>query len=308
MIARRIIALNELVLGIDKMLRRVIGEHIELITLPGENLRFVKADPGQIEQVIINLSANARDSMPNGGKLTIETDNVSLGDDYAHAHPEVSPGEYVILAVSDTGTGMTAEVQTHLFEPFFTTKEPGRGTGLGLATCYSIVKQNGGHITVYSELGRGTTVKVYLPRTEGTAGELPATIPCRILPRGTEPIMLVEDDPAIRRMAARILRQQGYAVLEAATGADALRKIQEQPEDGLRLLITDIVMPEMNGKELAQTVKKRCPQAKVLYISGYTQNVVVHHGILDPGINFLQKPFTLEDFACKVREVIDSSD
>jgi PAS domain S-box-containing protein len=297
--------LNDLVLNVDKLLRRLIGEDIELVTLPASDLGQVKADPGQLEQVLVNLAVNARDAMPKGGKLTIETANVTLSQAYARQHAEVTPGEYVMLAVSDTGIGMTEEVKAHIFEPFFTTKEMGKGTGLGLATCFGIVKQIGGHIWVYSEPDQGTTFKIYLPRVEAAADLSAKPEEVDDLPRGTETVLLVEDEPAVRVVAVQTLQEQGYTVLEAANGDEALRVAQERAEEAIHLLLTDVVMPRMSGKELASQLKTIRPGLKVLFISGYTDNAIIHNGVLEPGIAFLQKPFTPEVLARKVREVLD---
>jgi len=299
-----VVDLNELIVDIDKLLGRVIGEDIDLITIPGANLAAVRVDPACMEQVLMNLVVNARDAMPEGGKLTIETGNVVLDEAYASTHPEVTPGEYVSVAVTDTGLGMTEEVRQHLFEPFFTTKEPGKGTGLGLATVYGIVKQHGGHIWVYSEPGQGTTFKIYLP----AVAELPQALPRRdeegYLPVGTETVLLVEDSPTVRGVAARMLRDQGYTVLVAADGREALRVVQEYSEP-IHLLVTDVVMPQMGGRELAERLRSARPGFRVLYMTGYTDNAIVHHGVLEEGVNLLQKPFTAGMLVRKVREVLD---
>jgi PAS domain S-box-containing protein len=297
--------LNDLIVDMDKMLGRLISEDIELTTLPAPDLGLVKADPSQMEQVLVNLVVNARDAMPDGGRLTIQTANVTLGQSYIAHHAEVKPGEYVMLAVSDTGIGMTDEVKVHIFEPFFTTKEIGKGTGLGLATCFGIVKQSGGHIWVYSEVGQGTTFRIYLPRLEETTAV--KSLPDRLedLPRGTETIFLVEDESAVRELATRTLRSQGYQVLSAINGEAALRLLQEQPKLKPHLLITDVVMPRLGGKALVDALKPTRPSLKLLFISGYTDNAVVHNGILDAHIPFLQKPFSPLELARKVREVLD---
>jgi two-component system cell cycle sensor histidine kinase/response regulator CckA len=301
----RVLTLNDLVLEMDKLLRRLIGEDIELITLPAPDLGRVRVDPGQIEQVLINLVVNARDAMPEGGKLTIETQNVVLDDAYAQLRVGVIVGSYVMLAVSDTGIGMDQATQQHIFDPFFTTKAIGRGTGLGLATCYGIVKQHTGNIWVYSEVGQGTTFKIYLPRV-GEAAEL-AVQPdgSQEMPRGTEVVLLVEDEPAVRNLVARVLRTQGYTLLEAGTGGEALQVIQTHPAV-IDLLVTDVVMPEMSGKALADHMARRYPRIRVLFISGYTDRAIVHHGRLEPDVIFLQKPFTPLALAQKVRAVLDS--
>ncbi|MGQ9555464.1 MAG: PAS domain S-box protein [Anaerolineae bacterium] len=303
--APRIIDLNELVLSLDKTMRRLLEEDIELVTLPAERLWAVRADPAQIEQVILNLAVNARDAMPEGGKLVIETGNVELGQDYARAHLGVQPGQYVMLAISDSGAGMSEEVKAHLFEPFFTTKEVGKGTGLGLATTYGIVKQHGGHIYVYSELGEGTTFKVYLPRSFEAVEKLGRRDEESYLPAGQETVLVVEDEPSVRRVEVRILREQGYQVLEAANGVEAMRVAMYHPGP-IHLLLTDVVMPQMSGRELAERLRAIQPKLKVLYLSGYTDNAIVHRGVLDEGVAFLQKPFTIPALAGKVRQVLDS--
>ncbi len=303
-IAPRVLNLNELILNVDKMLRRLIGEDIELVTLPAPDLGQIKADPGQIEQVLLNLAVNARDAMPDGGKLTIEITEVILDEAYTRRHPEVSPGQYVMLAVSDTGMGMTEEVKAHIFEPFFTTKEVGKGTGLGLATCFGIVRQNNGHIWVYSEPGQGTTFKIYLPRVEETVDSSTKRGQSPSLPRGTEVILLVEDEEAVRDLAARALRRQGYTVLEAANGEEALRLAEEYSGE-IHLLLTDVVMPQMGGKALATRLGGIRSKTKILFTSGYTDKAIVHHSILDSDIAFIQKPFSPTTLVYKVREVLD---
>ena len=306
-LAPQVLDLNGVVSNVEKMLRRLIGEDVELVAFPGANLGRVKADPGQIEQVLLNLAVNARDAMPTGGKLTIETSNVELGEDYAASHYPMKPGRFVLMAVSDTGTGMNAETLSHLFEPFFTTKEQGKGTGLGLATVFGIVQQSGGHITVYSEPGQGSTFKIYLPRvaedtvSAGSGEALPGS-----LPRGAETILLVEDESALRSMVRGILESHGYKVLEARNGEDAL-VVCEQHKGPIQLLLTDVIMPEMNGPQLAERLAVFHRSMKILYISGYTDEGIIHHGILDAGTNFLQKPFTPDALIRKVREVIGNS-
>jgi PAS domain S-box-containing protein len=301
----KVVNLNGIVLDSEKMLSRIIGEDIEVTTAFTEDLVPVMVDPGQIEQVIVNLCVNARDAMPDGGKLTIETANVTLDEAYARRRLTVTPGDYVMLAVSDTGIGMTKEVKQHLFEPFFTTKELGKGTGLGLATCYGIVKQSGGNIWVYSEKGQGTTFKIYLPRVDRKAETLPRRDEVGYLPGGTETVLLVEDEPSVRDIAARILREQGYRVLEAATGEEAVRFAKEKGDEQIRLLVTDLVMPEMGGRELADRLMAVYSDIKVLFFSGYTDEAVVRHGMLDTGAAFLQKPFSPAALTRKVRELLD---
>jgi PAS domain S-box-containing protein len=301
----KVLDLNSLLRDTEKMLRRMIGEDIELITLLSEDLGRVKIDPGQIEQVILNLAVNARDAMPSGGKLTIETANVESDEDYAHAHVGVIPGRYVRLSVSDTGVGMSREVQQKAFDPFFTTKDKGKGTGLGLSTVYGIVTQSGGKIWVYSEPGHGTTFKIYFPTIEGELDALTGKSEMDSFPGGSETVLLVEDEPSVRDLANRLLRQQGYRVLEAANGKEALRLVQENGGEKIHLLLTDVVLPQMGGKELADQLKIFRPDLKVLYTSGYTDYAIVHHGVLDSGTHFLQKPFSLKTLSQKVREVLD---
>jgi len=305
----RVLNLNSLVLELDKLLRRVLGEHIDLITQPAPDLGLVKVDPGQIEQVIVNLVVNARDAMPNGGKLTIETANTVLGIDYAHQHAGVAPGEYVMLAISDTGSGIDAVVRQHLFEPFFTTKEPGKGTGLGLATCYGIVKQHGGHIGVYSEVGHGTCFKIYLPHVADVKASSDVLFPrgeAKAVRQGTETVLVVEDEPPVRELTCRVLREQGYTVLDATNGKEALHKVHAYAGARIDLLVTDMVMPRMGGKALAEQLMAVYPHIKVLFVSGYTTDAIVHHGRLDLGTNFLSKPFTPTALIRKVQEVLDA--
>ena len=301
----RVVDVNDLVSNVEKLLRRLIGEDVLLATVLAKDVGRVRADPGQMEQVIVNLAVNARDAMPAGGRLTIETSNVDLGAAYAAEHRTVVPGPYVVLAVSDTGSGMSAETQSHIFEPFFTTKEVGKGTGLGLATVYGIVRQSGGSIWVYSELGHGTTIKVYLPRVDAPAEPLPgpAITNAEDL-RGTETILLVEDEPAVRGVARQVLIRQGYTVLEAPDGQTALAMI-----DGggprVDLVLTDVVMPGMSGRSLADHLISRLPGLRVLYMSGYTDDAIIRHGMLEPGLAYLQKPFRADALVRKVREVLN---
>jgi signal transduction histidine kinase len=301
----KVLDLNALLKDLDKMLRRIIGEDIELLTLLAGDLGRVKIDPGQIEQVVLNLAVNARDAMPSGGKLTIETANLELDEKYAETHMGVTPGHYVRLSVSDTGAGMSQQVKEKIFEPFFTTKEKSKGTGLGLSMVYGIVKQSSGNIWVYSEPGHGTTIKIYLPRVEEDLDTLHGRDKTDFLPKGRETVLLVEDEPSVRDLAHRLLNQQGYKVLEAANGEEALRVVQEHNGEEIHLLLTDVVMPQMGGKELAEKLKTLRPDIKVLYTSGYTDDAIVHQGILEHGTYFLQKPFSLKTLSHKVREVLD---
>jgi CheY-like chemotaxis protein len=304
-LAPRVLDLNLVVAEMDKLLRRLIGEDIELATVQGELLGRVKADPGQIEQVIMNLAVNARDAMPKGGKLTIETANVDLDEAYARGHVAVQPGPFVMLAVSDIGCGMDKKTQSRIFEPFFTTKEEGKGTGLGLSTVYGIVKQSGGNIWVYSEPGRGTTFKMYLPRVEEAIEEISHDRPRAIVTTGTETILVTEDSEMVRTLACEILVAKGYSVLEARHGAEAI-EVCERHKGTIHLMITDIVMPQMGGGDLARHLASVRPEMKVLYMSGYTSATIAHHLVLDPGKNFLQKPFNPSSLALKVRETLDS--
>lgn len=300
----QVLDLNTVVINTEKMLRRLIGEDINLVTRLEPMLGCVKADPGQIEQVILNLAINARDAMPQGGTLIIETANVELDTASARQHIGAQAGSYVMLAVTDTGCGMDAETRSHIFEPFFTTKEQGKGTGLGLSTVYGIVTQNDGHISVYSELGRGTTFKIYLPQVNGV---VEAAAEERILStplQGLETILVVEDEEAVRRLARRVLRESGYTVLEAHHGSEALL-ICERYEGPIPLLLTDVVMPGMGGRELAERLRPLRPEMKVLYMSGYADNAIFHHTMLGPDAAFLEKPFTPELLTRKVRAVLD---
>jgi two-component system cell cycle sensor histidine kinase/response regulator CckA len=299
----KVFAVNAIVTELEKMLRRMIDENIEFRTSLGAKVGNVKADPGQIEQVIMNLVLNARDAMPSGGKLIIETNNVQLDETYARQHVSAIAGSYVLLAVSDTGMGIDEETLKHIFDPFFTTKQSGRGTGLGLSTVYGIVKQSGGNIWVYSEPGRGTTFKIYLPRVVEPVDQYkPAALPVQ-LPRATETILLVEDAEMVRNLAKEVLETTGYRVLDAANGKDALQ-ICKNLKEPIHLLLTDVVMPEMSGHELASRLVSLHPETKVLYMSGYTEDAIVHHGMLKEGINYIEKPFTPDALALKVREVL----
>jgi two-component system cell cycle sensor histidine kinase/response regulator CckA len=296
--------LNSLAANLEPMLRRIIGAEIDLATFPGPQLGAVLADPGQVEQVLINLAVNARDAMERGGRLTIETANATLDEAYASRHPEVLAGDYVMVSVSDTGIGMDRETMTHIFEPFFTTKEPGKGTGLGLATCYGIVRQAGGFIWVYSEPGKGTTFKVYFARRAASPTACESVSPVASV-RGHETILVVDDEPMVRRIAIRTLKAQGYTVHAAADGREALQRFDEL-DGNIDLLVTDLIMPGRTGKELADELHCRRPNLKVLFTSGYTENTVVHQGIVEAGVHFLGKPYVPTELARRVREVIDA--
>jgi PAS domain S-box-containing protein len=300
-----ILDLNRVIAGMEGMFQNLVGGDVAVLIVPEPGLRAVKADAGQIEQVIMNMIINARDAMPNGGRLTFETANVTLDQDSVGRYPELKPGDYVMLAITDTGTGMNDQVKARIFEPFFSTKGVGEGTGLGLSTCYGIIKQSGGHISVYSEPGRGTTFKIYLPQAEVPAKISLPQLDAPELPRGTETILLVEDDPALREMAATLLRRLGYTVFAAANGVEALSLKHERRTGHIDLLFTDVVMPHMSGRELADRVRALYPHTKILFTSAYTENAIVHQGVLDKGVALLQKPFTPSALARKVREVLD---
>ncbi len=299
----KVLDLNQVMQRLDKMLRRVLGEDIELKTSLSDFIGKVKVDPGQIEQVMINLAVNARDAMPDGGKLTIETANVELDEEYAHKHIAVKPGRYVMLSMSDNGVGMTPEVRERIFEPFFSTKEKERGTGLGLSTVYGIVKQSGGSIWVYSEPGQGTTFKIYLPQVDEPWEEMKDEVIGEVL-QGNETILIVEDEEVVLKLAVRVLKKRGYKVLEAPDGGKAFM-LCEAFKEPIHLILTDVVMPGMSGSKLVERLKKIHPEMKVLYMSGYTDNAILHHGVLEPGVNFIQKPFNVDGLSRKVREVLD---
>jgi signal transduction histidine kinase len=305
MLQPKVIHLNSVVKDLEKMLRRLIGEHIELRTEVTNGVGNVKADPGQIEQVIMNLVVNARDAMPRGGRLVIETRNVQLDSAYAREHVDVVPGDYVMLAVHDTGTGMDEAVKLHIFEPFFTTKERARGTGLGLSTVYGIVKQSGGNIQVKSELGKGTTFEIYFPRVHSKHEPVTRSNPSS-MHQGTETVLLVEDDDQVRHLAEHILKRCGYTV-HAAANAEKAKSFFERHQGNLELLVTDVVMPGLSGPELAADFSKLWPSSKILYISGYTDDAIGDHGVLQEGINLLLKPFTPVTLGEKVREVLDGA-
>jgi two-component system cell cycle sensor histidine kinase/response regulator CckA len=296
--------LNVVVADIDQMLRRLIGEDVDVRVVLGSVPAVTVADRGQIDQVIINLAVNARDAMPGGGILTIETGTIELDQSYAATHADVVPGPYVLLAVSDTGTGMSEDVKAHIFEPFFTTKEAGKGTGLGLATCYAIARQFGGHITAYSELGIGTTMKVYLPYAAGSATVVP--VDSTVAPRGHETVLLVEDDTDVRRLTVRMLEKRGYTVLQASDGEQGL-SVLEQYRDQIHLLVTDVVLPKMGGRALAERVLAQRPDIRVLFMSGYSDDVVLQHRLTEHDVILLQKPFTADALATKVRQALERS-
>jgi len=299
----KVLDLNAHVANMDRMLRRVIGEHIELETVLSPGLGSVRADAGQLEQVIINLAVNARDAMPEGGKLSIRTSNVEVARS-SRLHADVRPGSYVRLTVADTGKGMDAEIMVHLFEPFYTSKETGKGTGLGLSTVYGIVKQSGGEVVVESNPGRGATFTIYLPRISEPVLNSPLSVEPAVR-AGTETILLVEDELGVRQLVCEMLLRLGYQILQASGGAEALR-LFEQHQGSIDLLITDVIMPQMSGRELAQRLKALQSSLKVLYISGYTDDMLAHHGVLESNVFLLQKPFAPDELAKKLREVLDA--
>ncbi|MBI5570847.1 MAG: PAS domain S-box protein [Desulfomonile tiedjei] len=297
--------LNEIIADMERLLKRLISEHIDLATVLDPSAGMVQADPVQIQQILMNLAVNARDAMPEGGRLTIETANAFLDDDYCRIHPEVRPGPYVMFAVSDTGQGMDSQTLARIFEPFFTTKEKGVGTGLGLATVYGIVKQHQGHILVYSEAGRGTTFKVYLPRGEATADPKVQTWDPGPRPHGNETVLLVEDEEIVRTLASEALEILGYHTLPASDPREAIA-ICNAYEGTIHLLLSDVVLPQMDGRSLFAALSTKRPGLKVLYVSGYTENFIVHHGVLDKGVHFMHKPFNIDNLARKVRQILDS--
>ncbi|HET8712058.1 MAG TPA: response regulator [Gemmatimonadales bacterium] len=301
----QILDLNDVVLNLDKMLRSLISENIDLKTSLAPDLEATRADPNQVEQVIMNLAINARDAMPEGGTLTIETANVRLDQEYADSHFSVIPGEYVMIAVTDTGCGMDQKTQARIFEPFFTTKPAGRGTGLGLSTVYGIVKQSAGNIWLYSEPGKGTTFKIYLPAIHALPEDIGKPAPLEGARAGTGTVLLVEDDEQLRRLTHRALATQGYTVLEADRGSAAL-DLARLHKGAIDLLLTDVIMPDTNGRKLADTLRPARPGLRVLYMSGYPDNAIASHGMLEPGVAYLSKPFTTEAIVRKVREVLET--
>jgi CheY-like chemotaxis protein len=303
-VAPKVLDLNKTVRAMSGMLRRLIGEDIDLAWMPGKELWTVNVDPSQIDQILANLCVNARDAIAGVGKVTVETGNISVDEAYCADHAGFVPGEYVLLAVSDNGCGMDAEVLSHLFEPFFTTKALGQGTGLGLATVYGAVKQNNGFINVYSELGQGTTFKIYLPRHAAKQAPPAEAGRAQAEGRGSETILLVEDEPAILKMVILMLEREGYTVLGAGTPGEAIRLAREHA-GRIDLLMSDVVMPEMNGRDLAKNILSLYPDIRLLFMSGYTANVIAHQGVLDPGVHFLQKPFSRVHLIAKLREALD---
>jgi CheY-like chemotaxis protein len=296
--------LNDVIDGMKAMLGRLLGEDIELTTTTTHSVGRILADPGQVEQVVMNLAINARDAMPGGGKLALETSIVDVDAASGPIDAGSTPGQSVVLSVRDSGTGMDAATRARIFEPFFTTKEMGKGTGLGLATVFGIVEQSGGHVSVHSELGQGSTFKVYFPRTDRVASAAPSVAPARVL-RGSETVLLVEDEAPVRAIACEILRRNGYEVLEASNGGEALL-ISMEYESGIDLLLTDVVMPRMSGRKLAEHLATDRPAMKVLFTSGYTDDAIVRHGVLNSEVSFLQKPFTPSTLLGRVRDVLDA--
>ena len=300
----KVINLNTLIRNIQKMLKRIIGEDIDCKTVLTPKLWSIEADPGQIDQVIVNLAANARDAMPNGGIFTFETKNVELDKEYSKKHAGTKPGPHVMLSISDNGIGMSADVKANIFEPFFTTNREGKGTGLGLSTVFGIIKQSGGHIWAYSEIERGTSFKIYFPKVDSEAEEIPSDIKIKEIPRGSERILLVEDEDSLRTFTSEVLKRSGYKVLEAKNGGEAYL-IYKKQENPIELVITDVIMPQMGGVELAENLHKINSDLKILYISGYSENAIVHFGVLDPDKKYLPKPFKAKDLLLMVREVLD---
>jgi len=300
----RVLDLNALIQHSSRMLRRLIGEDVELQFLPGSDLGRVRTDPVQVEQILVNLAVNARDAMPNGGRLSICTANIEVDAAFCQSRPDAQPGEYVVLTVEDNGCGMSPEVQQHLFEPFFTTKPKGKGTGLGLSTIYGIVQQNRGFLTVRSEVGNGTSWRVYLPREHADIDQ-PSPEPVTAPPRGSETILMVEDEEMLRNLVRRILERQGYQVLSASGGQEAVAEAKRHPAR-IDLLLTDVIMPDANGKQVYEQLRLQRPDIKVLFMSGYTGDAIAQHGLFDLDLPFIQKPFTIRNLAARVREILDS--
>ena len=301
-----VLDLNVVVQDMDKMLRRLIDEHIEMTMISEKHLGHIKADAGYLGQVLMNLVINGRDAMPDGGRLTITTSNVAIDEGHTSTHKNAKPGNYVMLSVQDTGVGMTDEVKGHLFEAFYTTKPAGKGTGLGLATCQAIVEQCVGHISFTSEVGKGTTFRIYFPRVDEPLDSDTHFVQAGPLPRGTETLLVVEDDQSVRHLARGILEAQGYQVLSAVNGQDALRVVHEHRGAAIRLVLTDVMMPLMGGKAMAEWLKTTYPDLKILFTSGYTDNTIAHHGVLDAGVEFLAKPYTPATLVRKVRAILDN--
>jgi signal transduction histidine kinase len=301
-----VLDINEVVGDMEKMLGRLIDENVELTFALGPQVGRLKADSGYVGQVLMNLVVNARDAMPNGGKITVETGNATLDQDCAREHPGAAPGDYVMLSVSDTGTGMTDEVKAHLFEAFFTTKPKGKGTGLGLATCQTIVQQCGGHIAFSSQAGKGAAFRVYFPQVQEAIKHSDTSFKKKPLPRGTETLLVVEDEPAVRHLACDVLRAQGYEVLSATNGQDGLHVARQHKGAAISMAITDVIMPRMGGKVMAEWLKSSFPGIKILYTSGYTDDAITHHGVLEAGVDFLPKPYTPASLTHKVRAVLDA--
>ncbi len=303
-ISPKVLDCNEVIENMTSMLNRLVGEHIDLIWQPDKKIWPAKIDRSQIEQILANLCVNAKDAIADLGKIIIETGNATFDQDYCNAHPECIPGEYIMLAISDDGHGMDSGTLENIFEPFYTTKGPGEGTGLGLATVYGVVRQNQGFVNVYSEPGQGTTFKIYLPRFKTKSGSMPEESGKKSIEVGHETILLVEDEVAILEMAEQMLNRLGYRVITAKTPGEAIRLAQEHFGE-IQLLLSDVIMPEMNGRDLAKNILSVYPNVKRLFMSGYTANIIAHHGVLDEGINFIQKPFSSHELGTKIREVLD---
>ena len=304
---KKIISLNTIIQNFLKILSKMVGEDIVITTYLSAKDCIVEVDPGQIEQVIMNLVINAKDAMPNGGKIIIETAEVELDQNYVNKHMEVKPGEYVLMAISDTGEGMDEDTLSKIFDPFFTTKKRDKGTGLGLATVYGIIKQHGGYIYAYSEKGRGTTFKIYLPACKKPVEKSETKSTTRILLQGNETILIVDDNASIRQLIVDILKPLGYNCIEAASAKDAINILRKYKGE-IHLLLTDVVMPEMNGKELAEIIKKERPGIKVIFMSGYTENIIAHNGILEQGINYISKPITPVELSQKIKNVLHNNE